>query len=163
MSTRGLGRMPVVQRDKPNQLLGLVRRADIIRAYNLALSRRAKKQHHASRMRLRNIDGTEFVDITLKPGDHAVAKSVVDLAVQLPEDCILISIRRGDRVLIPHGDTIFKPGDHLTAFIRTEDTEKLHRCLRDGAARPAACETPAFARPDRQIPHPTSRLNDESQ
>ena len=131
MSTRGLGRMPVVRRDKPNQLLGLVRRADIIRAYNLALSRRAKKQHHASRMRLRNIDGTEFVDISLQSGDYAVGKSVKELALNLPEECILISIRRNNRVLIPHGNTIFQPGDQLTAFIRTKDTERLDRCFQD--------------------------------
>ncbi len=41
MGTRGLGRLPVVADDDPNQLLGLIRRADIIRAYDIALSRRA--------------------------------------------------------------------------------------------------------------------------
>jgi Trk K+ transport system NAD-binding subunit len=110
-------------------LLGLVRRADIIRAYNLALSRRAKKQHYASRMRLRNIDGTEFADISLQSGDYAVGKSIQELALNLPEECILISIRRDNRVLIPHGNTIFQAGDQLTAFIRTKDTKRLHRCL----------------------------------
>ncbi len=132
LSGRGLGRMPVVSRENPNHLLGVVRRADIIRAYNLALSRRAKRQHHAQRMKLRNVDGTEFIDITLSQQDSAVGKSVSELAQNLPDDCILISIRRQGRVLIPHGCTIFQPGDHITAFIRTKDSEKLHTCLRTG-------------------------------
>ena len=124
--------MPVVSRENPNHLLGMVRRADIMRAYNLALSRRAKTQQHTQRMKLRNVDGTEFVDITLSQQDCAVGKSVSELAQNLPDDCILISIRRQGRVLIPHGYTTFQPGDHITAFIRSRDSEKLHACLRQG-------------------------------
>ncbi|GAB4435082.1 MAG: hypothetical protein Kow0031_16840 [Anaerolineae bacterium] len=136
MAPRGLGHLPVVARDNPTHLLGLIRRPDIIRAYNLALSRRATVQHHANRIKLRNLDGTEFVDITLQPHDRAVGLSVISLAESLPDDCILISVRRGSRVLIPHGNTVFQPGDHITAFIRTRDSEMLHHCLR-GASTPA--------------------------
>jgi CIC family chloride channel protein len=130
MGPRGLGRLPVVSRDDPDHLLGLIRRSDIIRAYDLALSRRAKLQHNARRVQLRNLDGTEFVDITLKPEDKGVSKSVQDLAATLPDECILISIRRNGRVLIPHGDSTFQSGDHITAFIRSQDSEALHHCLR---------------------------------
>ncbi|MCP4363301.1 MAG: CBS domain-containing protein [Chloroflexi bacterium] len=129
MSPRGLGTLPVVSQDNPNHLLGVIRRADIIRAYNLALSRRAKLQHHTQRMQLRNLDGTEFTDLTLQSQDAVIGKMVQDLAPNLPNECILISIRRDGRVLIPHGDTIFQPDDHITAFIRSKDTEKLHHCL----------------------------------
>jgi CIC family chloride channel protein len=129
MAPRGLGRLPVVSRDAPNRLQGMLRRADIIRAYNVALSRRAKLQHQAQRMRLRNLDGTEFVDLTLQKDDKAVGKSVRQISGTMPEGCILISIRRDGRLLIPHGDTIFQPGDHITAFIRHKDTEALYHCL----------------------------------
>ncbi len=132
MSPRGLGTLPVVSRDKPNHLLGVIRRADIIRAYNLALSRRAKLQHHTERMQLRNLDGTKFVDLTLHLQDIVVGKMVQAIAPNLPNECILISIRRDGRILIPHGDTIFQVGDHITAFIRSKDAEKLHHCLRGG-------------------------------
>ncbi|MFQ5611515.1 MAG: chloride channel protein [Anaerolineae bacterium] len=132
MSTRGLGRMPVVSRDDPRHLLGLIRRQDIIRAYNLALSRRAELQHRARRTQLQNLDGTEFVDLVLDAGDRAVGKAVQEIAATMPEECILISVRRDGRVLIPHGDTTFEPGDHITAFIRSKDAEALHRCLRGG-------------------------------
>jgi CIC family chloride channel protein len=129
MGMRGLGRLPVVSREDPNHLLGMIRRSDIIRAYNLALSRRAKVQHHARRLQLRNLDGTEFVDLTLKSGNKVIGKTVQEIAGALPDECILISIRRNDRVLIPHGYTTFQPDDHITAFIRSKDSEALHRCL----------------------------------
>jgi len=130
MGRRGLGRMPVVSREDPAHLLGSIRRPDIIRAYNLALSRRAELQHRTRRMQLHNIDGTEFVDLVLQEGDRAVGKAVREVASIMPDECILISIRRGGVVVIPHGDTIFQPGDHVTAFIRSRDAEALHRCLR---------------------------------
>jgi CIC family chloride channel protein len=130
MARRGLGHLPVVSRDDPNHLLGLIRREDIIRAYNLALARRAELQHRARRMQLRNLDGTEFVDLTLKAGDRAVGQAVQNIASLMPDECILISIRREGRVIIPHGNTIFQPGDHITAFIRSKDAEALHSCLR---------------------------------
>lgn len=130
MGPRGLGHLPVVSRDNSNHLLGVLRRADIVRAYHLALSRRAKLQHHAQRIQLRNLDGTEFVDLALQQNDNCVGKTVQELAANLPSECILISIRRDNRVLIPHGDTVFQPGDQITAFIRSKDSEKLHGCLR---------------------------------
>ncbi len=129
MSWRGLGRMPVVSRADPTHLLGIIRRADIIRAYNLAMSRRAELQHRTRRIQLRNIDGTEFVDLTLQPGDNAVGKSVGDISATIPNECLLISIRRNGRVLIPHGNTVFEPGDHITAFVRSQDVEQLYLCL----------------------------------
>ena len=54
MGTRGLGRLPVVSHDDPYRLLGLVRREDIIRAYNLALTRRTEIQHRTRQMESRD-------------------------------------------------------------------------------------------------------------
>ncbi|MCB0053762.1 MAG: CBS domain-containing protein, partial [Caldilinea sp.] len=132
MGTRGLGRMPVVETDDPDRLIGMVRRSDIIRAYDLAVSRRAELQHRARRMQLRNLDGTDFVDIVLESGDYAVDRRLVDVAPLIPDDCILVSIRRAGRVVIPHGDTVFRPGDTVTAFVRREDIDRIQSCLRAG-------------------------------
>ncbi len=132
MGTRGLGRMPVVETDEPDRLIGMVRRSDIIRAYDLAVSRRAELQHRARRVQLRNLDGTEFVDIVLETGDYAVDRRLVDVAPLIPDDCILVSIRRAGRVVIPHGDTVFRPGDTVTAFVRREDIDRIQSCLRTG-------------------------------
>ncbi len=111
-------------------MLGVIRRSDIVRAYDLVLSRRAELQHRAKRMRLRNVDGTEFVDVILETGDRAVDKRLVDIASEIPKDCILVSIRRGGHVLIPHGDTVFRPGDTITAFVDTQDIGQIQTCLR---------------------------------
>ncbi len=130
MSTRGLGRLPVVSREDPYELLGLIRRQDIIRAYDLALTRRNEIQARTQKMQaIRQQDSTEFVEIYLNNNDPAVGQSVQSVATQLPQDCVLISIKRDGRVIIPHGSTQFASGDHITAFTRVRDTAALFSCL----------------------------------
>lgn len=130
MGTRGIGRLPVVAKDDPQQLIGWIRRDDIIRAYNMAITRRAELQHRTKRMQLRNLDNTEFVEIELKAGDQAINQTILDVAPKLPKECILVSIRRNGKMMIPHGDTTLQVGDRITAFVAVRDAEAVHNCLR---------------------------------
>ena len=129
MSRRGFGRLPVISRDNPKHLLGLVQRQDIVEAYQIALTKRAEIQHRTQRMKIRNIDGTEFVELTLKADSPAIGKTVLEIAGALPHESILISIRHEGKVLIPHGETKLQIGDQLTAFTRSEDVEELYKSL----------------------------------
>lgn len=130
MSVRGFGRLPVVDRADRHRVLGIIRREDIIKAYNVGMARRAELQHRTQRAQLRNLDGTQFIDVKLASDDSAVGCSIQEISRQLPSDAILISIRREGRVLIPHGTTRFEADDLVTAFIRSADVEALHHCLR---------------------------------
>jgi CIC family chloride channel protein len=130
MGRRGLGRLPVVSREDPDELLGVVRREDIIKAYNVGLTRRAELQHRVKRMHLRNIDGTEFIEVQLKTGDRAVGQTVQQLAEILPEDCVLVSIRRNGRILIPHGSTKLRVDDSITAFSHQSVVIGVRECLK---------------------------------
>lgn len=130
MSRRGLGQMPVIPFGDQNKLLGMISRETIVRAYNVALVERAEVQHRTKRLQLDNVDGTEFVVIELAPEDTAVGKTIQELAPNLPHECVLVSIRRDGRLLIPHGDTLLQPGDEITAFIGDDDLKALGTCLR---------------------------------
>lgn len=129
MSRQGFGRLPVVSRDNPKHLVGLIQRRNIIEAYNLARTKRAEIQHRTKRVKMRNIDGTEFIDLTLDDNSRAVGKKITEIGALLPNDCILISIRRDGKVLIPHGQTELLSGDQITAFTQSKDVEKVYQCL----------------------------------
>lgn len=129
MGARGLGRLPVVAREDPYLLVGIVRRRDITRAYDLALTRRIEIQQKAKHIQRQYADETEFVDILLVEDDKVVGKTVADVAANLPKDCVLISIQRDDSLIIPHGDTVFQAGDKVSAFIRNQDTKLLFDSL----------------------------------
>ena len=129
MSRRGFGRLPVISREDPEHLIGLVLRRDIVEAYKIALTKRAEIQHCTQRMKMRNIDGTEFIELMLKEDSPATGKTVSEIASTMPHECILISIRRDGLVLIPHGETQLQIGDQITAFTRSEDVERLYISL----------------------------------
>jgi CIC family chloride channel protein len=130
MGIRGMGRLPVVDPENAKHLLGVVRRDDITRAYNLALSRRADLQYRAQRQSLSNIDGTIFSEIVLDPTSPVIGKRLSELSPSFPEQCILVSVRRGSRLLIPHGDTVFQAGDRVTVFVNARDVDEIKACLR---------------------------------
>jgi CIC family chloride channel protein len=130
MSPRGLGRLPVVSREDPHRLVGMVRREDVIRAYNVALARRSELAHRTRRMQRRHVDGTEFVEVELDNKDLAIGKRVGEVAQEMPDDCILVSIHRDGNTLIPHGDTILRAGDRVTAFVRSEYATRLFDCMK---------------------------------
>jgi CIC family chloride channel protein len=119
MGQRDIGRMPVVPRDNPRKLIGLLRRVDLVRAYDAALTRRAAKRHRVDQSRLDAMtpEKVKIVDVLIEPGSLASGKQVKNLS--WPPDSIVASISRGQHVIIPRGDTMILPGDTLT--IVTED------------------------------------------
>ncbi|MGB3904191.1 MAG: chloride channel protein, partial [Anaerolineae bacterium] len=129
MGIRGVGRLPVVSREDNDNLVGLIRRADIIRAYNLALTRKTDFQQPAELANKRTLDGGEVIELLMSNGDKVIGKKVEDVASCMPEESILISVQRDGNVIIPHGDTAFQVGDLVTAFVREQDVEAFHNCF----------------------------------
>ena len=124
IGTRDIGRLPVVSREDPTELVGLIRGNDIIRAYNKAIARRVELQHRAERLRLGKVTGTEFVESEVHPASSLAGQQIREL--DWPSECVLISIQRGRRLVIPHGDTILQPGDRVTALVDTHCRELFH-------------------------------------
>jgi CIC family chloride channel protein len=114
LGTRDVGRLPVVDRQNPRRLVGLIRRSDIVRAYRVGISRRLDLQERADKLRLGRLTGTEFIEIRVEPGSPQAGRQVRELP--LPQECLLTTARRGDKVILLHGDTRIQEGDHLVAL-----------------------------------------------
>jgi CIC family chloride channel protein len=127
MSQRGFGRLPVVSKEDPSHLVGIIQRRDIIEAYQIALTKRAEIQQRTARIKIRNIDGTEFLDLEVASNSPVAGKPISEIASLLPLECILVSIRRNGKILIPNGNTILLAGDKLTAFARSADVETVYQ------------------------------------
>ena len=111
MSVRDVGRMPVVSREHPKQLVGLLRRSDAIRAYDIALKRHTFLRHRAQQARLGTFSGVDVQEVAIQPGAECDGLAVRDVA--WPRDCVIASVRRGSTLFIPRGETILKAGDAL--------------------------------------------------
>ena len=109
-----MGRLPVLEMEGSRKLVGLLRRGDIVRAYTRAITKRAHHQHRAEVERLGRLDSTIFDHIELVAESPAVGKQISQIS--LPQDCLIVSVRRGRRLCIPRGDTRLQSNDKLLIF-----------------------------------------------
>ena len=127
MAPRDLSRLPVVTREDQRRLLGVVRRNDIVRAYEVGALRREEARHHAERTRAVSDARAEFVDVPLAADSPAIGKTVAEMG--LPRAAVLVSVRRGRELLIPRGDTRLLVGDVVTALCEREYAEQVRTML----------------------------------
>jgi CIC family chloride channel protein len=127
LGTRDVGRLPVVQAEGSRQLVGMIRRQDIVRAYNHAIVKRAQHQHEAETLRLGKLDDTGFTYIRIPPGAAVAGRRVSDVA--LPDDCLIVSVRRGRKLYIAHGNTQLQAQDLVTIFAADECVSEVERRL----------------------------------
>lgn len=72
-----------------------------------------------------------IVEIEL-PTDRCVVCGKAVSSLDLPIECILIALIRGDDVVTVHGDTAFEPGDVVIAFTKVEHERALKKALTGG-------------------------------
>ena len=123
MSRRDIGRLPVVDLDKRQKLIGWISRADIIRAYERALSRRVAMQQQLHQVKLGAVAGVQIVEVVVEADSRADTQPLSNIS--WPEDSLIASIQRGSQVLIPHGGTILQAGDHLTVICKPDEEAEL--------------------------------------
>ncbi|PWH15976.1 MAG: chloride channel protein [Anaerolineae bacterium] len=113
MSRRDIGRIPVVSRQDARQLVGILRRADVIHAYQVALVRRASQRHRQAAIRLDAFTPPSVAiwEMEVEPNCLADGKRLSE--IPFPEGCMVASVRRGDKVFVPRGSTLLSAGDRL--------------------------------------------------
>ncbi len=114
MAALGVGRLPVVATDDARRVVGLFRREDAVRAYHYALSAHVDAEMVTDRLRARVEPGADFFTFEVPPGSIADGRPLREVA--WPGGCTLVSVRRGQEVIVPRGDTTLAAGDVVTAF-----------------------------------------------
>jgi len=74
-----------------------------------------------------NETGPEFLEVTVPPSARAAGKAISEL--RLPRSAVLVSILRGDEVIIPRGDTRLRPGDVVTTLCESKSTHAIREFL----------------------------------
>jgi len=127
----GVGRIPVVARHDPRQLIGLLQREDVIRAYARATRDLEERRRRAELWQMQRESMTRLVKFTLHRGDAAAGKKLAELA--LPRECLLVSIRRGGQTLVPRGETRLLAGDNIVVMTSPSYDETIRALLAHGA------------------------------
>jgi CIC family chloride channel protein len=114
MAALDIGRLPVVADDDPTRFVGMFRRGSVVAAYHHALGGATARGLYRERHRIRTQPGASFFELPIPPLSAAHGARVREL--NWPEEATLVSVRRGDRVIVPHGETRLEVGDTITAF-----------------------------------------------
>lgn len=129
MASLDVGRVPVVD-PATERVVGMLRRADVVRAYQLGLTRGAASQQRHATAKLRDLTGVRLVELVVDAGSAVDGAAVRD--VDWPERTVLTSVTRDGEVVVPRGDTVLVAGDLLAVLAARPDA------VRDLVLGPAA-------------------------
>ncbi|MFV0436206.1 MAG: chloride channel protein [Desulfopila sp.] len=127
MSPRDLARLPVVRRGSSRRLCGLISRSDILRAYDVGVMRKQRGLIGEDQVQLRKSADTGFVEFALTEEDTCNNAMVKEM--QLPATVNLVSIKRGEQIIIPRGSTRLAAGDVVTVYGRFKDIQQVKDIL----------------------------------
>ncbi|MBN1458206.1 MAG: hypothetical protein JXA57_01630, partial [Armatimonadetes bacterium] len=70
-----------------------------------------------------SVPGSEMYELVVARSSRAAEQEVRSLPV--PPDTLLVALRRGDRTMIPKGETRLLPGDRVIALVERGQLEEL--------------------------------------
>jgi len=111
MGGRAIERLPVID-PVTHEPVGVLTRNSIMRAYNQAISRKIEQQQTEEQIRLQTLTGAHVVDYLIRPGAPVIGKKIKE--VTWPPESAVAAVRRGERVIVPHGSTELQQWDHVT-------------------------------------------------
>jgi CIC family chloride channel protein len=101
--------LPVVESRNGRRLVGILTAGDIVRTYRGALNNAVRGVSGLAR-------GADVLDLTVAAGSAVAAHTLAEL--RLMPDVVVLTIHRGDEVLIPTSATELLPGDAVTLLTR---------------------------------------------
>ena len=130
LTSRDVSALPVLDPAQGMRTVGMLSRRDIIEGY-----RNARRQRPEFAERIERLSGSvpEARVFEVMIGRESAAAGQLVRSLSLPSDSILVAVRRGNRTLIPRGDTMLESGDRVVALASPAHFEELRRSL---AGRP---------------------------
>jgi CIC family chloride channel protein len=123
MAALGVGRLPVVDETDPTQLIAMFRREDVIAAYHQALGATSQARTRHNQLVARTDGDTRFFELVIASGSLADGRPISE--IPWPEGCVVVSVHRGSKLLVPTGGTVVRAGDAITAFGSDEARDRL--------------------------------------
>jgi CIC family chloride channel protein len=122
IGARDIGRLPIVASDNPQKPIGLLRRRDVVRAYELATQRKLDHAQRVDSVRLDNYSKAHIVELRIESGSPADKHLICE--VKWPAGSVIATVRHKGQLLIPKGDTPLEAGDLLTVVtLHTQKSE----------------------------------------
>ena len=125
---RDLGRLPVVSEQDGRALVGVLRRRDILRSYDIALQRKLEALQRGQQVRLAAFSQHEVIELRVEPASPVDGKRLRE--IDWPEGCIVAAVRRQGQQIVPDGATVLHANDYLTVVSTTAERAALSALVR---------------------------------
>ncbi|HKJ39296.1 MAG TPA: chloride channel protein, partial [Anaerolineales bacterium] len=93
MAPRDISRLPVISRENPRDLLGMIRRNDIVRAYEVGATRQEEERLRTSHSHIKESSGFAPIEMRIESGSISAGKKISE--IQWPPEAVVVSVRRG--------------------------------------------------------------------
>ena len=124
-----LGQIPVVDKDDPTKLIGMLRRRELLWAYGELASEHDLLLEQANPEAIpesRRERDAVLLDVELSAKHEKLCfKKIRDLSV--PNEFRVAFVRRGGRTMVPLGNTVVEPGDVLVMLSTLEDESRMRQ------------------------------------
>ncbi len=101
-------------------VIGLLSAYDIVRVYRKTLLKDSRRTRGL-------VEGTVMVEATIEPGTRLAGSSLRE--AQLPQESLVVSIRRHGELIFPRGSAVIEPGDVVTLLVSPRGEERLQEYL----------------------------------
>jgi CIC family chloride channel protein len=129
MGQENIGRLPVIARRGSREIIGVIRRHEIIQVYNKAILKRARGRKNRSQPSGDLEKNMRFAYIHINKSSPALNARVKDL--DLPREGLLVAVDHGRHLSVAHGDTVLRLGDRVT-ILADDDSLPVFRRLLQG-------------------------------
>ncbi|MBV9230839.1 MAG: TrkA C-terminal domain-containing protein, partial [Chloroflexi bacterium] len=99
---------------------GLLSASDIVRAYRETLTKSSRRMRGL-------VEGTVMLEVKIEPEMSIVNKALRD--AHLPQESLVVSIRRQGELIFPRGSATIQPGDVVTFLVSPSGEDRLQQYL----------------------------------
>lgn len=119
-------------------VVGVLSASDIVRVYRETLLKDSRRMRGL-------VEGTVMIETKIEPGMLLAGRPLRE--AHLPQECLVVSIRREGELVFPRGSTIIEPGDLVTFLVSPRGEDLLKKYLAEPVETAAPLSPPA--RPER--------------
>jgi CIC family chloride channel protein len=123
LTSRRVSWMPVIDVEATaagKHVVGVLTAADIVHAYRETLMKDSRRMRGL-------VEGTVMIEATIEPGMKIAGRPLRE--AHLPNECLVVSIRRQSELLFPRGSVVILPGDLVTFLVSPRGEERLQQYL----------------------------------
>jgi CIC family chloride channel protein len=131
-----LGQVPVVDKNDPKKLVGMLRRRELLWAYGELASEHDRLLEQANPEAIpesRREHDAVLLDVELSTKHEKICfKKIRDLSV--PNEFRVAFVRRAGRTMVPLGNTVVEPGDVLVMLSTLDDEARMRQWVAEMTA-----------------------------